>query len=106
MRLIRRLVVLAFTLVQAVLVGRILLDLGILPADGPIAEIGVPLSDALAAPVDGLGDGLAGLLGGGVLPGFGSTAGDGLNATMIAALAGWTIIEGLVLRVVSKFAAV
>ena len=106
MGLVRRLVVLAFAVIQLILVGRILLDLGIIPAEGAALEYLVPWSDALAAPVKGLGDGLGGLLGGGGIPGLGPVAGDGLNAVMLGALIGWTIVEGLVLRVVGKFAAV
>jgi len=106
MRLIRRLVLLAFAVLQLILVARILLDLGVIPVDGTIADYVVPLSDALAAPVAGLGDGLGGLFGGGAVPGIGPIAGDGVNPVMLAALAGWTIVEGLVLRVVTKFAAV
>jgi hypothetical protein len=37
---------------------------------------------------------------------MGPGLGDGLNPVMLAALLGWTVVEGLVLRVVSKFAAV
>jgi hypothetical protein len=106
MRLIRRLVLLAFAVIQLLLVARILLDLGIIPAEGTIADYVVPLSDALAAPVAGLGGGLGGLFGGGAVPGIGPVAGEGLNPAMLGALAGWTIVEGLVLRVVGKFAAV
>ncbi len=105
LRLVRRLVVLTFAVIQAVLVGRILLDLGVIPAEGLALEYLVPLSDALAAPVKGLGDGLGGLFGGG-LPGIGPVAGEGLNPAMLGALVGWTVVEGLVLRVVGKFAAV
>lgn len=106
MRLVRRLVVLAFAVIQLILVGRILLDLGIIPAEGLALEYLLPLSDALAAPVRGLGEGLGGLLGGGGIPGSGRGLGGGLNPTMVGALAGWTIVEALVLRVVGKFAAV
>ena len=106
MRLLRRLVVLAFAVIQAILIGRILLDLGIIPAGGLALEYLVPWSDALAAPVRGLGQGLGGLFGGGGIPGLGPGLGGGLNPVMIAALAGWTIVEGLVLRVVTKFLAV
>jgi hypothetical protein len=105
MRLIRRLVVLAFAVIQLILVGRILLDLGVLPTVGAIADIVVPWGDALAAPVQGLGNSLGGFFGSGAIPGLGA-AGGGLNPAMVAALAGWTIVEGLVLRVVGKFAAV
>jgi len=106
LRLLRRLVVLAFAVIQATLVGRILLDLGVIPAEGLAADYLVPLSDALAAPVARLGDGLGGMFGGGGLPGLGPMAGEGLNAVMIGALVGWTIVEALVLRVVTKFASV
>jgi hypothetical protein len=101
--LVRRLVMLGFAAIQLILVARILLDLGILPAEGGIADFIVPLSDVLAAPVQGLGSGLGGLLGGGI-PGLGP-AGGGVDPTMLAALAGWTVVEGLVLMVVRKFAA-
>lgn len=107
MGLLRRLVVLAFAGVQAILVGRILLDLGIIPAEGLALEYLVPWSDALAAPVSGLGQGLGGIFGGGGgIPGIGPVMGGGLNPVMLAALAGWTIVEALVLRVVGKLAAV
>jgi hypothetical protein len=109
--LVRKLVVLAFAVIQLILVARVLLDLGLIPAEGAALELLVPWSDALAAPVAGLGDGLGGLLGGGIpglggLPGTGQAFGGGLNPVMLAALAGWTIVEALVLRVVGKFAAV
>jgi hypothetical protein len=113
MGLLRKVVVLAFAVIQLILVARILLDLGLVPAEGAALEFLVPWSDALAAPVAGLGDGLGGLLGGGGglpglggLPGTGQALGGGLNPAMLAALAGWTIVEALVLRVVGRFAAV
>jgi len=105
--LIRKLVVLLFAGIQAILVGRILLDLGVLPGEGTLADLVVPWSDTLAAPVQGIGDGLGGLLGGGGLgmPGIGAGTGSmGLNAVMVTALLGWTVVEGLVLRVVTKIA--
>ena len=112
MGFLRKVVVLVFAVIQLILVARILLDLGLVPAEGAALEFLVPWSDALAAPVAGLGDGLGGLLGGGGLPGLGGlpgtgqVLGGGLNPAMLAALAGWTIVEALVLRVVGKFAAV
>jgi hypothetical protein len=104
--LVRRLVVLAFAVIQLVLVARILLDIGVIPADFGWADGIVTWSDTLAAPVAGLGSGLGDLFGGGGIPGMGPGLGDGLNPVMLAALVGWTVVEGLVLRVVSKFAAV
>jgi hypothetical protein len=103
-RLLRRAVVLAFAVIQAILVGRILLDLGVIPGEGLALQYLVPWSDALAAPVSGLA-GLGGVLGGG-LPGTGGLGGQRLNPIMLGALFGWTIVEALVLRVVGKFAAV
>lgn len=106
LRPIRRIVVLAFAVIQLVLVGRILLDLGVIPAEGAALDYLVPLSNALAAPVAGLGEGLGGFFGGGGIPGVGPVAGDGLNPVMFGALVGWTVVEGLLLRVAGKFGAI
>lgn len=105
MGLIRKVVVLGFAFIQLILVARILADLGVIPADFAWIDAVVTWSDALAAPVQGLGSGLGGIFGGGGVPGIGPGLGDGLNPAMIAALVGWTIVEGLVMRVVGKFAA-
>ena len=99
MRLLPRLVVLGFAVIQLVLVARILLDLGVIPTDLGVSAWIVAWSDTFAAPVAGLG---GGLFGGGGVPGVG----EGLNPVMIAALAGWTVVEGLVMGVVRKFATV
>lgn len=98
-RTIRRIVLLAFALIQMVLVARILLDLGVIPLDSPVGEPIVRGSDALAAPVQGVGSGLPFGLG----RMMGGMAGQGFNATMVLALGGWTVVEGLVMRVVKKF---
>ena len=100
MRWVRRAVLLVFAFIQLFLVARILLDLGVIPDTWAISDSIVSISDALAAPVEGLSDGLGGFLGGGGI------AGDGFNPVMMAALLGWTVVEGLVMRVVGKFAAV
>jgi hypothetical protein len=105
MGLVRKLVVLAFAVIQLVLVARILLDLGVIPADFAWTGAIVTWSDALAAPVQGVGSGLGEIFGGGGIPGMGPGLGDGLNPAMVAALVGWTVVEGLVLRVVAKFVA-
>lgn len=105
MGLVRKAVVLAFALIQLILVARILLDIGVIPADWGFSPSVVTWSDALATPVSGIGSGLGDLFGGGGIPAIGGL-GDGLNPLIIAALAGWTVIEGLVLRVVRKFASV
>lgn len=98
-RTIRKIVVLGFALIQLGLVARILLDLGVIPLDSPVGEPIVRASDALAAPVQGVGSslpfGMGGMMGG--------IAGAGFNMTMVLALGGWTVVEGLVMRVVKKF---
>ena len=98
-RTIRKIVLLGFALIQAVLVARILLDLGVIPADSMFGDPIVGASDALAAPVQGVGSALPFGMGG-MMGGFG---GGGFNVTMVIALAGWTVVEGLVMRVVKKF---
>lgn len=99
-RTIRRIVLLGFALIQAVLVARILLDLGVIPLDsfaaGPIAR----WSTALAAPVRGVGGALPFNLGNVLM---GGVPGQGFNVAMVGALGGWTVVEGLVMRVVKKF---
>lgn len=99
-RLIRRLVVLVFALIQATLVARILLDLGVIPVDSGFGELIVTYSDILAAPVQGVGGGLSSMFGG---SGIEAIAGEGFNGVMLVALAGWSVVEGLVMRVVRKF---
>jgi hypothetical protein len=100
---LRRLVVLGFALIQLILVARILLDLGVIPEIGVMSEVVVTWSDVLAAPVAGISDGLFGTTWG---AGYGPALGEGLDPVMLAALAGWTVVEGLVMRVVSRLAAV
>ena len=95
-RLLRRAVALIFALVQLVLVARILLDLGVIPTESGIGEMIVSYSDLLAAPVEGIGSGFG-------IGGIESMAGEGFNPVMLAALVGWSVVEGLVMRVVRKF---
>lgn len=101
-RFLRRVVVLAFALIQILLVARILLDLGVIPPEGSWGEFIIQWSDILAAPVQGLGEGIFGGAGGLGLP----VAGEGFNPVMIAALIGWSLVEGLVMRAVNKLAEV
>jgi hypothetical protein len=89
-RLTGRIAVLAFSAVQAILVARILLDLGVIPEGWSINGFIASASDGLAAPVQGLG----GM--------FGSSAGAGFNPAMMGALIGWTMVQTLVMRVVNK----
>lgn len=99
-RVLRRLVVLAFALIQLILVGRILLDAGVIPEEGQWGGRIVPWSDILTAPVQGIGSGFGSWFAGGQI---GAMAGEGFNPVMLVALAGWSVVEGLVMRVVRKF---
>ncbi len=95
-RSVRRVVILAFAVIQLVLVARILLDLGVVPGEGRLGELIMTSSDVLAAPVRRVGSMFGGVFG--TPPG-----GSGLNVAMLVALGGWSIVEGLVMRVVRKF---
>jgi hypothetical protein len=98
LRLIGRLVVLAFAVIQLILVARILLDLGVIPADLPGVDLIGPWSEVLIAPVAGLASGVfGGGFGGALVPG------GGFDPAVMGALVGWTIVEGLVLGVVRRF---
>lgn len=99
-RVLHRLVVLAFALIQLILVARILLDLGVIPEDSRWGALIVMWSDILAAPVQGVGSGFGSWFAGGEI---GAVAGEGFNPVMLVALAGWSVVEGLVMRVVRKF---
>jgi hypothetical protein len=120
-RLLRRIVVFGFAVIQLVLVLRILIDLGVIPAEGGVSALLIGWSDRVAAPVQRAGSGLGGLFGGdglgalgglfglGGIPGgaiLGAPAGQGFNLVMVTALAGWSVVEALVMRVVRKFEAV
>jgi len=94
-RTVRRVVVLAFAVIQLVLVARILLDLGVLPRGGRLGDLIITYSEVLAAPVERVGSIFGGF--------FGTGLGSGLNVKMLVALAGWSVVEGLVMRVVKKF---
>lgn len=95
-RLVRRIVALVFALIQLVLVARILFDVGVIPNDWSIGDSIVTWSDLVAAPVEGVGNGLG-------FSGFDTMAGEGFNPVMVAALVGWSVVEGLIMQVVKKF---
>lgn len=99
-RVLRRLVVLAFAVIQLILVARILLDMGVIPSESSWGRLVVVWSDILAAPVQGVGSGFGSWFAGGEI---GAMAGEGFNPVMLVALAGWSVVEGLVMRVVRKF---
>ncbi|HEY8169694.1 MAG TPA: hypothetical protein VIH24_01190 [Candidatus Limnocylindria bacterium] len=93
MGLIRTLIVAGFGVVQAVLTARVLLDLGVLPTDLPLADLIIPVSDALAAPIMALAEGV----------GFEAPdVGMGMNPVILTALIGWSLIEMVVLMIVGR----
>jgi hypothetical protein len=102
-RLIRRVVVLLFTLIQGVLIARILIDVGVIPTENTFSDVVVFWSNFLAAPVQGIGSGLGALFGGG---GIEMIAGEGLDAVIVTALVGWTVVENLAMRFFKKLEAV
>jgi hypothetical protein len=91
-----RLIVLAFGAIQLVLAARIAIDFGMLPSDGAIAEFVIPLSEALASPMQALADAIGIDLSG--------VPGAGIDPAILTALIGWTAIEGLVLMIFSRSA--
>ena len=97
MALLKRVIVIGFAIVQLILVARVLSDLGVLPSEGGLAESIVSLSDAVVAPVAGIASGMG--------SGFGSPIGGGVDPAVVAGLVGWTVVEGLVLGVLSRFSA-
>ncbi|MDQ2940557.1 MAG: hypothetical protein M3R05_00045 [Chloroflexota bacterium] len=97
MALLRRLIVLGFAVVQLILVARILIDLDVLPGEGTLPDLVISLSEAVAAPVAKMAQGFGG--------GFGSPV-SGADPAIIAALIGWTVVEGLVVGVLSRFSSV
>ena len=89
-----------FGVIPFVLVARILLDMGVILEDGGFGRALGTWSDLPAAPVQGVSSGLDSVFGGG---GFTAVAGDGFDPAILAALAGWSVVEGLVMRVVRRF---
>lgn len=85
----RRLIVLAFGVIQLVLTARIAMDFGLFPAEGGLANAIVPLSEALAAPIQAVADAV-GL-------DFSGIPGAGIDPAILGALIGWSIVEGVVL---------
>lgn len=91
-----RIIVLAFGAIQLILAARLAIDFGFLPSTGAIADFVTPASEALAAPIQALTDALGIDLGG--------AAGTGFNPAILAALVGWSAIEGLALMIFSRSA--
>jgi len=92
----RRLIVLAFGIIQLVLTARIAIDLGILPSSGDLADIVVRLSEALAAPIQVVADAIG--------INFHAAPGTGLDPAILTALIGWSIIEAIALMIFGRSA--
>ena len=92
-----RLIVLAFGAIQLVLAARIAIDFGIIPSDGAIADMVIPLSEALASPMQAIADAIGIDLSG--------VPGAGIDPAILTALVGWSAIEGLALMIFSRSAA-
>jgi hypothetical protein len=86
---VRRIIVIVFGAIQAVLTARIAIDFGFLPAEGGIADLVVPLSETLAAPIQVVADAVG--------VDFSGIPGAGIDPAILTALIGWSIVEGLVL---------
>jgi hypothetical protein len=91
-----RLIVLAFGAIQLILTARLAIDFGVLPSAGAIADFLIPASEALAAPIQALVDAIGFDIGG--------VAGAGFDPAILAALVGWSAIEGLALMIFSRSA--
>ncbi len=89
-----RLIVLAFGAIQLILTARLAIDAGILPSAGAIADVIVPASEALAAPIQALADAIGVDLSG--------VPGAGFDPAILVALVGWTAVEGLALMIFSR----
>lgn len=92
-----RLIVMAFGVIQLILVARIAIDFGMLPSDGAIADLVIPVSEALATPMQAVADAIGLDLSG--------APGAGIDPAILTALVGWTAIEGLALMIFSRTAA-
>lgn len=92
----RRLIVIAFGIIQLVLTARIAIDLGILPSEGDLADIVVRLSEALAAPIQVVADAIG--------INFNAAPGTGLDPAILTALIGWSIIEAIALMIFGRAA--
>ena len=92
-----RLIVLAFGAIQLVLAARIAIDFGMFPSNGAIADLVIPVSEALAAPMQAVADAIGLNLDG--------VPGAGIDPAVLTALVGWTAIEGLAVMIFSRTAA-
>jgi hypothetical protein len=92
-----RLIVLAFGVIQLILAARIAIDFGIIASDGAIAGLVIPVSEALASPMQALADAIG--------IDLSAVPGAGIDPAILAALVGWSAIEGLALMIFSRSAA-
>jgi hypothetical protein len=90
----RRLLVLAFGVIQLILTARIGIDLGILPSEGDLPTLVIDLSEALAAPIQAGADAMG--------IDFSGVPGAGIDPAVLTALIGWSIIEAIALMIFAR----
>jgi disulfide bond formation protein DsbB len=90
----RRLIVIAFGVIQLILTARLAIDFGMLPSDGDLPGMVISLSEALASPIQLLADAIG--------IDFGGIPGAGMDPTILTALIGWSIIEAIVLMIFGR----
>jgi hypothetical protein len=91
---VRRLIVLVFAAIQLVLVARLAIDLGMLSAEGDIAELVIRLSEALAAPIQVVAEAIG--------VNFDNVPGSGMDPAILTALIGWSIVEAIALMIFGR----
>jgi hypothetical protein len=90
----RRLIVIAFGLIQLVLTARLAMDLGMFSAEGDLADLIVRLSEALASPIQVAAHAIG--------VSFEGFPGSGMDPAILTALIGWSIVEAIVLMIVGR----
>ena len=90
----RRLLVLAFGVIQLILTARIAIDLGILPSEGDLPTLVIDLSEALASPIQAAANAMG--------IDFSGVPGAGIDPAILAALIGWSIIEAIALMIFAR----
>ena len=90
----RRLIILAFGVIQLILIARLAIDLGMLSAEGDLADNVIRLSEGLAAPIQALADAIG--------VDFSGIPGAGVDPAIVTALIGWSIIEAIALMIFGR----
>jgi hypothetical protein len=91
---VQHVIVIAFGLVQLVLVGRIAIDLGVFSAQGSVGSFVISASEALATPIQAFADATGMQLSG--IPGA------GIDAAILASLLVYSLVEGILLMLFGR----